>query len=50
MDNEIELEVLAVGVFIDGKESVYIDKLNYIFRVDDTDYLQEARVAEGMEG
>ncbi len=50
MDSEVELEVIAVGVWIGGEEVVYVDKLNYICRVDGVDYLQDARVAEGMEG
>ncbi|NCU30037.1 phage tail protein [Candidatus Saccharibacteria bacterium] len=50
MDSEVELEVIAIGVWLDGKESVYIDKLNYICKVDGTDYLAAARTAEGMGG
>ena len=48
MDNDIELEVLALGVWINGNEVIYIDKLNYICRVEGTDYLADARAAEGM--
>jgi len=50
MDSEVEMEVEAIGVYYDGKEAFYHDKYNGIFRVDGTDYLQEERAAEGMEG
>ena len=48
MDSEIELEVLAIGVWIDGKECVYLDKFNYICRIGGIDYLADARIAEGI--
>lgn len=48
MDSEVEMEVLAVGVWIDGDECIYIDKFNYICRVGGVDYLAAARTAEGM--
>ena len=50
MDSEVELEVLAMGIWIDGSESVYIDKFNYICRVDGVDYLAAPRLAEGIGG
>ena len=50
MDNDVELEVLAMGLWIDGVEQCYIDKMNYICRVDGVDYLADARVAEGIGG
>ena len=31
-----------------GEEVIYIDKLNYICRVNVPDYLADARAAEGM--
>lgn len=48
MDSEIEMEVCALGIWIDGEECVYIDKFNYIARVKGTDYLAAARIAEGL--
>ncbi len=48
MDSEIEMEVYALGVWIDGTELVYIDKFNYIARVQGVDYLLDARIAEGL--
>ena len=48
MDSEIEMEIYAIGVWIDGTELVYIDKFNYIARVHGVDYLADARVAEGL--
>ena len=50
MDSDIEHEVQAIGVWIDGTECVYIDKFNYICRVGGVDYLAAARVAEGIGG
>lgn len=50
MDSEIELEVTAIGVWIDGEERIYIDKLNYICRIGGVDYLSDARAAEGVGG
>lgn len=48
MDSEIEMEVYAIGIWIDGEECIYIDKFNYIARIQGTDYLADARVAEGL--
>lgn len=48
MDSEIEMEVYALGIWIDGEECVYVDKFNYIARVHGVDYLADARVAEGL--
>lgn len=48
MDSEVELEVLAMGVWIDGEECAYLDKFNYICRIGGVDYLADARAAEGM--
>lgn len=48
MDSEVELEVLAMGVWVDGEECVYLDKFNYICRVAGVDYLAAARAAEGV--
>lgn len=50
MDSDAEMEILAMGVWIDGEEKVYIDKMNYICRIDGVDYLLDARVAEGIGG
>lgn len=48
MDSEVEVEVLALGVWIDDVKKVYIDKFNYIAEIDGVDYLAPARVAEGL--
>lgn len=48
MDSDIEMEVLAIGVWIDGEECVYLDKFNYICRIGSVDYLADARAAEGI--
>lgn len=48
MDSESEMELSAMGVWIDGTEYVYFDKFNYIYRVNGIDYLAAARVAEGL--
>ncbi|MFW5487656.1 MAG: phage major tail tube protein [Desulfovibrio sp.] len=49
-DSEIELEVTYLKLVQDGKEVLEMDKLNFIFMVDGTDYLTAVRSALGVEG
>jgi len=41
MDNDTELEVVSMYLWIDGREVVAIDKLNGICRIDGEDMLAE---------
>ncbi|MBQ7154845.1 MAG: phage major tail tube protein [Synergistaceae bacterium] len=43
-----EHEVYYIKVEIDGKEHIEIDKYNYIYKVDGTDYLEDMRHALAM--
>ena len=43
-----EHEVIYIKVSIEGKEYVEIDKLNYIFKIDDVDYLEKVRRDIGL--
>lgn len=43
-----EIEVTYIKVFIDGAEVLELDKFNYIYRVNGTDYLAEIRNQLGM--
>lgn len=49
MDNESELEVTYLKVWLGGTEVLEIDKLNYIYKVDGTDYLASVRANLGIE-
>ncbi len=49
MDNESEFEVTYLKVWLGGKEVIEIDKMNYIFKVDGTDYLASVRANLGIE-
>lgn len=49
MDNESELEVTYLKVWLGGSEVLEIDKLNYIYKVDGTDYLATVRANLGIE-
>ena len=48
-DTKTEFEILYLKLEIDDKERLEIDKLNYIFKVDGTDYLADVRAALGKE-
>ena len=49
VETETELEVLYMKLEIDGKEKIEVDKYNYIFKVDGTDYLAGVRSALGKQ-
>ena len=49
-DSEVELETTYLKLVQDGEETLELDKLNYIFKVDGTDYLESVRSALGKEG
>ena len=42
------IETTYLKLVIDGKEVVEIDKYNYLYKVDGTDYLSEVRKALGL--
>lgn len=48
MDSSNEFEVIYYKIYLDGKEKIEIDKLNYICKIDGVDYLAEVREALGM--
>ncbi|WP_036217037.1 phage major tail tube protein [Lysinibacillus sphaericus] len=43
-----EIEVLYIKMEYNGKTLIEIDKLNYIYRVGDVDYMEKLRAALGM--
>ncbi|KEQ22307.1 phage major tail tube protein [Paenibacillus tyrfis] len=43
-----EFEVSYIKIFMDGQEVLELDKFNFIFRVEGTDYLAEVRQQLGM--
>lgn len=45
MDGSIEFEVLRYRQIIDGKETLLIDKLNNIFKINGIDYMEKVRAA-----
>ncbi len=49
-DNESEFECLYLKLWLEGQEAIEIDKLNYIYKVNGTDYLAETRSHLGLEG
>ena len=49
-DTKTEFEVLYLKLTIDGKERIELDKFNYIYRVEGTDYLAGVRSALGKQG
>lgn len=49
MDTQTEFEVLYMKIYLDGKERVEMDKINYIYKVDGIDRLAELRVALGKQ-
>ena len=42
------LEVFYIKIEIDGKKALELDKLNFVYWVDDTDYLKDVRTALGI--
>lgn len=49
MSPDTELELYYIKVWQDGKELLEIDKFNYIFRVNETDYLSAIRSNLGKD-
>lgn len=49
VEPETEIEVLYLKLEIDNKEKIELDKYNYIFKVDGTDYLTGVRSALGKQ-
>jgi P2 family phage contractile tail tube protein len=49
-DSSTELECVYIKVWLDGKESVELDKFNYIYRVNGVDYLESVRRDLGLAG
>lgn len=47
-DSEVALEVVYLKIWIDGKETIEIDKYNYKYVVDGVDYLASTRKDMGM--
>jgi len=47
MDGSAEFEVIRYRVIVDGYETILIDKLNYIYKVNGIDYMQSVRAALG---
>ena len=48
MGTSLECEVIYVKMSIEGKELVEIDKLNYIYKVGEVDYLKKVRQDIGL--
>lgn len=48
MDNEVDLSVSYLKVFIDNEEVLEVDKLNFIFKVNGVDALASVREHLGM--
>lgn len=49
MDNEYEMETIYLKLWFNNGEQIEIDKLNYIYKVNGTDYLQAVREHLGLE-
>jgi phage tail tube protein FII len=47
MEGSIEFEVLRYRQVISGVETLLIDKQNYIYKINGTDYMQVIRAALG---
>jgi P2 family phage contractile tail tube protein len=47
-DSSVEFSITYLAVFIDGVNAVEIDQLNFIYKINGTDYLAAARRAIGM--
>ncbi|MHC1791787.1 phage major tail tube protein [Solidesulfovibrio sp.] len=48
MDNEIELAVTYLKIYVDDDEVLEVDKLNFIFKVNGVDALAQVRAHLGM--
>lgn len=48
MDSSSEMEVTYLKIFLDNKEILEIDKLNFIYKINGKDYLKEVREDLGM--
>lgn len=48
-DNEVELEITYLKVWISGEEALELDKMNFIYKVGDTDHLASVRADLGLE-
>jgi len=48
-DTKNELEVIYLKVYIDGRETLELDKYNFIYRVMGVDYLAEVRQSLGLD-
>jgi len=48
MDNEVELAVTYLKIFVDGDETLEVDQLNFIFKVNGVDVLAQVREHLGM--
>ena len=44
-----EFEVIYIKVFLDGKEKIEVDKLNFICKINSRDILSEVRTALGLD-
>lgn len=47
MDGSAEYEVTRYRIVVDGYETLLIDKLNYIYKVNGVDYMESVRAALG---
>jgi P2 family phage contractile tail tube protein len=47
-ESVVEFSATCIGVYLDGRELVYVDQINYIYRVNGTDYLADVRRNIGM--
>lgn len=45
MDGSAEFEVIRYRIVVDGYETLLIDKLNYIYKVNGVDYMESVRAA-----
>lgn len=48
MDNEVELAVTYLKIFVDGEETLEVDQLNFMFKVNGVDVLAQVREHLGM--
>jgi len=48
MDTSTEFEVVTIKVKLDGDEHIEYDKLNYVFKIDGTDYLESVKADLGL--
>lgn len=48
-DNEVELEIIYLKVALAGQQIFEVDKLNFVYRIGETDYLSRVREQLGVE-